>query len=362
MATLDHRLGYNGVMSAPTHTLPFTYPHLAGIGGKIKLAPKDFVVSEILPWPISGQGDYLYLYIEKTDVSHRDLLQRIAKVLDIEERDIGYAGQKDKAAITRQWISVPKSSEAESRKIRNDAITILERGYHHVPLRRGELKANEFDIVLHDIDPDSSQHVSPLTLAIDRFGLANFYGAQRFSEFDTLIQLGLLILMRKEKFREDWRHRFALSVVQSMLFNEYIIARNSLGNLKLAMAGDLVASRYGGLSTLRDPGIFRVDQHILTGPMFGARCTAPVGDALKLEDQILETWGLKRSSWSHVANECPGTRRSLIMQPQNLTTHVESKTSLRLTFALPAGSYATVLLAEYTEKPISYSLVPLKKA
>ena len=90
---------------------PLLTADLPGIGGKIKTAPEDFEVEEIPAYEPSGQGDFLYLWIEKRDMGAEYFARQIAKRLGIPPGEIGTAGLKDRRAVTRQWVSLPASVE-----------------------------------------------------------------------------------------------------------------------------------------------------------------------------------------------------------------------------------------------------------
>src|SRR5438093_12101380 len=90
---------------------PLQTADLPGVGGKIKAIPEDFEVEEIPAYEPSGQGDFIYLWIEKRDMGAEYFERQIAKRLDIPVGEIGTAGLKDRHAVTRQMVSVPAFAE-----------------------------------------------------------------------------------------------------------------------------------------------------------------------------------------------------------------------------------------------------------
>ena len=131
-----------------------------------------FFVEEIPLYPFTGKGNYLILKIKKTDMSTWKLITVLAKATDLEERDIGYAGLKDKNATTIQYISLPKKYEKELNKnLSTPKIEILERTYHKSPIKIGQLKGNKFSIVLHDIKEDDAKFLNTTAKMMQKKGI-----------------------------------------------------------------------------------------------------------------------------------------------------------------------------------------------
>src|SRR5215510_14093084 len=93
-----------------------------GVGGRIKAAPEDFEVEEIPAYEPSGQGDHLFLWVQKRDVGAEYFVRQVAKRLDLPPGEIGTAGLKDRHAVTRQWVSVPVAAEARLAQLDGDGI------------------------------------------------------------------------------------------------------------------------------------------------------------------------------------------------------------------------------------------------
>jgi tRNA pseudouridine13 synthase len=117
-----------------------------GIGGRIKVRPADFLVEEIPAYEPSGAGEHLYLGVEKMSVAHGELMAAIRKHFGVREKAIGYAGMKDKQAVTRQVLSVHVLEDPPTLDITHDRIRILWAKRHVNKLRRGHLKGNRFSI------------------------------------------------------------------------------------------------------------------------------------------------------------------------------------------------------------------------
>src|SRR5580692_3991197 len=111
-------------------SLPFLTADLPGTGGTLKQEPEDFVVEEIPAYEPCGEGEHLFLWMEKQDVSGEELLRHVARRLGISSGDIGMAGIKDRRAITRQWISVPVRCEPLAAQIETERIKVLTSARH----------------------------------------------------------------------------------------------------------------------------------------------------------------------------------------------------------------------------------------
>src|SRR5437899_1725794 len=109
---------------------PLLTADLPGIGGKIKIDPEDFEVEEIPAYEPSGQGEFLYLWIEKRDMGAEYFTRQIARRLDIAVGEIGTAGLKDRRAVTRQMVSLPAFVEPRLAQLDGDGIKVLRVGRH----------------------------------------------------------------------------------------------------------------------------------------------------------------------------------------------------------------------------------------
>jgi len=117
-----------------------------------------FFVEEIPLFRFSGHGNNLILKIKKSDMSTWKLVHVLSKATGLNERDIGYAGLKDKSATAIQYISIPKQCERELKNLTTEKIEILEKTYNKAPIKIGQLKGNKFSIVLHQPTVDASTY------------------------------------------------------------------------------------------------------------------------------------------------------------------------------------------------------------
>ena len=127
---------------------PFDTEPLAGIGGQISARSEDFVVDEVQLYDWSGEGDHLMVRFRKTGMNTQFAVKAIARAAGVDARDIGVAGQKDRWAVTSQWVSIPKRSAPVEEWSLPEGLEVLETAFHNNKLRTGHLSANRFRIVL----------------------------------------------------------------------------------------------------------------------------------------------------------------------------------------------------------------------
>ncbi len=330
---------------------PLLTSDLPGIGGRIKHAPEDFEVEEIPAYDPSGQGEFLYLWIEKRDMGAEYFLLQIAWRLEISPGDIGSAGMKDRHAVTRQMISVPASVEDRVKEIEGEGIRILSLHRHSNKLRPGHLRGNRFRILVRDVSHSSPEVLQPLADRIRNLGLPNFYGPQRFGRDGETAQLGFAFLGGSPKRVSPWLRRLALSAAQSALFNTYLSQRLTDGFFRRVLPGDVMNKwPYGGMFVAEDVQAeqlrFDAREIVSTGPMFGRKMFAAAAEASAREADVLRDFGLTAASFAGFGKLLQGTRRKNLIYIDDLEVAVESD-GVRLCFSLPAGSYATVLLREF---------------
>ncbi|VAX37661.1 tRNA pseudouridine(13) synthase [hydrothermal vent metagenome] len=332
--------------------------HIPGIGGVIKQQPEDFVVEEIPAYLPTEEGEHLFLWIEKRDVSAEDLLQHLAKSLRIRRRDIGAAGMKDRYAVTRQYLSVPAKSEEFLPHVETDAIHVLNASRHRNKLKTGHSRGNRFSLLIREPNEQAETTAQQLFEIFERQGFPNYFGNQRFGYNGKTYKLGFRLLKGEESIRDipPRRRRFlsrlALSAAQSFLFNQMLDFRIGTEIFKSVILGDVMqVVQSGGLFTAEDLLIiteqFRFENHetIITGPMFGPKMKVAYGEPARWEDELLFSHKLDESSFEKYSRLTSGTRRPYAVHPKDVHIKTEPE-GLRLEFTLPKGVYATSLLRE----------------
>jgi len=348
---------------------PLLTADLPGIGGRIKTLPEDFEVEEIPAYPPSGSGEFLYLWVEKRDMGAEYFVRQVAARLGISSGDVGTAGLKDRRAVTRQMVSIPISTELQLSRLDGDGIRVLNVSRHTNKLRPGHLHGNRFRILLREIElATASERAARTVSRINVHGLPNYYGPQRFGRAGETLALGMQLLGAwmpesphpqplSPKGRGEPKRRLtpflkklAISAAQSGLFNHYLGQRWCDGLLHRVLPGDVMAKvPFGGLFVAEDPATeqarFDHREIVPAGPIFG-RKTFPANDeAAAREQAVLAAFGFSAASFGSFGKLAQGTRRHNLVFVDDLTLQTEAE-GLRVSFTLPAGSYATVLLGE----------------
>ncbi len=171
------------------------YTSEEGIGGVVKDRPEDFLVDELPLYEPAGSGEHLYLRIEKIATSHSELISVIRRRFGVTEREIGFAGMKDKQAVTRQTVSVHVLKDPPDLDLGHDRIRVLWAARHRNKLRIGHLHGNRFSIRIREVDPVRVTSVLRLLQGLERTGFPNYYGDQRFGYRRNTHRLGALLLV-----------------------------------------------------------------------------------------------------------------------------------------------------------------------
>ena len=313
----------------------------------LRTEPEDFRVDEIPLYPVAGHGDHTFVRVEKrlrtTDQVARDL----ARAAGVAPRDVGYAGRKDRDAVTTQWLSVPGLAPERATELELEGARVIEAARHPHKLRTGQLRGNRFDLVVRGVEPAAFAIAREHLEAIAERGLPNRFGAQRFGRGGDNAAKGLEVLQKGAPRGRRREARFLVSALQAEVFNAVLDARP--GPPHLLERGDVAVKHESG-------GLFRVEDLAAeapraerfeispTGPIFGTRMEQPTGDVALREREALLAVGIDPDGLRAPAGvPLRGGRRPLRVRVQDLD-HALAGDALRLRFTLPAGSYATVLV------------------
>lgn len=340
------------------HEPPLFSADLPAVGGAIGEHPEDFVVDEILDWPLEGAGEHLWVRIEKRLLNTQDAIEIIARAAGVRARDVGSAGMKDKHAITTQWLSLPGSAAAPGTWQLPDSLRVVEATRHPRKLRTGQLAGNRFTIRLVGVPDGGADRALPIAARLRECGLPNHFGAQRFGIQGANLGRAVEWLAsgaRADRKRGRFYTKLYPSVIQSEIFNRYLTLRSALG-LGQLMAGEVVRlDGSGSVFVVDDPAreqprLEARDIH-LTGPLPGPKMRRATGPALDLEERALAEAGIDPQLLEALGRFADGTRRDLTVFPGDLSVSEPAPGQLLLSFFLPAGSYATELVRELTRAP-----------
>lgn len=323
----------------------------------MKVQPEDFEVEEIPAYEPGGTGEHLYLWIEKRDLPHDVMLRRLSKVLDVSTNDIGVAGIKDKFAVTRQYVSVPARCAGQVEQLQADDLRVLRSLPHGNKLRTGHLRRNRFRIVVRNTAEDAAAKASAIFDIVQKTGVPNYYGEQRFGRDGQTLTLGLDLLAGRSQPRDipfqkrKFLLRLALSSVQSDLFNQSLAGRMQDQLLSTVFVGDVMevvesGGKFVVEDSAREQARLDAGEIVVTGPMFGVKMLATAGDPAEREKTILSRSGLKIADFANYSQLMSGARRAYLVKPADLSFEAVPD-GIRFEFALASGAYATILLREF---------------
>ncbi|MCP3176783.1 tRNA pseudouridine(13) synthase TruD [Desulfuromonas sp. KJ2020] len=167
---------------------------LEGTGGQIKESSEDFLVEEIPLYLPCGEGEHLYVEVEKTGLTTFDLIQKVAGALKIRSRDIGYAGLKDARATTRQRLSLQRVTPAQVESLQLPGIRVLSCAWHRNKLRLGHLAGNRFTIRIRAVKPGALEKAEDILHVLKTVGVPNRFGQQRYGVLGNSHLIGRALL------------------------------------------------------------------------------------------------------------------------------------------------------------------------
>jgi len=192
---------------------------------------RDFIVEEIPLYEFCGEGEHLVLKIRKKEMTTWEMLDTLASHLGIKKREIGYAGLKDKHAMTIQYISLLKKHKEKLESFTHDKIKILETAIHNNKIRTGHLKGNRFHIRLKKVFGVQKDKIESTLKWIANNGVPNYFGDQRFGNSNNNWRDGKAILEGTLKIRDRKKREFLINAYQSYLFNNWLSKRIELSLL-----------------------------------------------------------------------------------------------------------------------------------
>jgi tRNA pseudouridine13 synthase len=315
----------------------------------IRCQPEDFRVEELPLYAPSGAGEHTFVKVEKRLVTTEEVASALSRAARVRASEIGYAGRKDRFAVATQWFSVPRLDPRRALELACDGMRVLEASAHAHKLRTGQLRGNRFEIAVRGVDEATRAAARARFERIARLGMANFFGAQRFGRDGRNADLGARLLRGEPVLADRRAARFAISALQSEVFNELLAARaERIGVLE---AGDVaLIHASGGQFRVEDAGReqSRADAFEIspTGPVFGNRVIEPAGDVARRERAALDARGIRpRELRAPRGIRLRGARRALRVRPLAARMR-DFAGGFWLDFELPPGSYATVLIRD----------------
>lgn len=348
----------------------------ASIDFRFKQTPRDFVVEEIPLYEFSGEGEHVVMFVRKKNLSTPEMIGVFARFLNIKNRDIGYAGLKDKHAMTKQYISINKQHEEALKTFEHEGIKILSQTYHNNKIKIGHLKGNRFYIKLKKVNPTSALKLDEALKNISESGMPNYFGYQRFGTDGNNHIDGEKIAKGEKKERNPRVKKLLINSYQSHLFNMWLSRRLEINTLIASFEAKELESLLNmpqeQLKKLKEQKhAFKVIQgdimeHYPHGRLFDFDGSEE--DLTRFNERNISVTGLlcgnKVKMSSDMAGEiekdfndvinADGARRYAWIYPTDVEGRFNQvEAQYELNFTLPKGSYATVLIEELAKKKIN---------
>lgn len=329
-----------------------TYLHSKPQGqGLLKANPEDFLVVEDLGFAPDGEGEHVLVRVLKNGCNTRFVADALAKFLKIHAREVSFAGQKDKHAVTEQWLCarLPGKEMPDLSKFELEGCQVLEYARHKRKLRLGALKGNAFTLVLREVS--NREDVEARLQAIVEQGVPNYFGAQRFGLGGSNLQGALRWAQSDAPVRDRNKRSFWLSAARSALFNQLVSERLKKTDFNQVVDGDaLQLAGRGSWFVATDEEMpelqSRVDHRelMITASLPGSGEWGTQRAALDFEQQTLAEESLLQSLL--LREKVDAARRAMLLYPQQLSWNWWDDVTVEVRFWLPAGSFATSVVRE----------------
>jgi tRNA pseudouridine13 synthase len=374
--------------------------------GRIRMRPGDFLVEEVSAFEPSGQGPHLAIFIRKEGIDHRSMIRHIASACGVGPGRVGWAGMKDRDAVTLQWITV-QCGEVDVTRIDSQSVGVVQAARHDRKLKLGQLTGNRFIIRIRELDPVLGPRIHRALCALAKDGLPNHFMEQRFGYRGVNAAIGSCALRKKwdelidvwlgtaappwpgsEQERRDlcvagqyrdaaarwpasWAperstlehlargatpeeaisevpmpiRRIWTDAAQATIFNDILNERLAAGTAATPMDGDITWSHERFLECV-DASESGVLGAVPTGPLWGRKLRPSTGAVLRDERAALARSGLDDRDFGGSGSPTGG-RRPLVVPV--VLPHCESGFDdngpyVEISFTLPKGGYATAVV------------------
>lgn len=312
----DFDLSVNYAYGEPTEHLDF------------RRAPEDFIVEELSDIAFSGEGEHFWLKIRKIGENTQWIADKLAQYFSIAASDVGYAGMKDRHAVTTQWFSLylpgkPHVIDWDAFLASSDVhAELLESHTHAQKLRRGQHDGNRFVLRLHGVTNQSELESRLQKIAAD--GVPNYFGEQRFGRDGNNLVMAINSFVAQRPIRNKHKKGLAMSAARSYLFNLVLSHRVAEGTWHTLLDGDQ-------------------SDNLPTGPLWGRGRPLCSGETSMVEVLALAEY----SQWCNQLEHCGlnQDRRLLVLKPENMAWEFQGD-SLRMALDLSGGEFATAVLRE----------------
>ena len=321
--------------------------------GIIKSCPSDFKVFEVNDQvEFTGDGEHLWLLIEKTDTNTDWVAKQLAYICQVSERNIGYAGLKDRNAVTQQWFSIqlPKVDLASDiQQALPEEIQIKRSERHNRKIKTGYLQGNRFELMVRNIDGCKASIENNIQNVID-YGVPNYFGSQRFGKEMGNIEKAEALFSGQFRTRNKNLKSLLISTARSHIFNNIVTTRIINKTWHQVIPGDVMQlnnshSWFKSSEATADEIKQRLNEkdiHI-SAALWGEDTVQSETDCAAFENEVAAQSPQYKTGFEQ--HRVKQDRRAIRLCPKALEYQWQSD-DLLLTFELPPGAYATVVMRE----------------
>jgi len=318
----------------------------------IKQIPEDFIVAELTNLKTSSAGEYSVFLLKKRDLSTPEAVEILERNLGVKK--IGYAGNKDRKAVTEQLISISGDYKNIVSKAKTPKMSLKFLGFSKNPISLGDLEGNHFEITLRNLEEKMLKKIFA-KIKQHKKRIPNIFGEQRFSKNND--KIGKFIVSRQFDracrllVRNDRKFGAKIKEYLDMAPNDFIGALRLIPRNVLMIYVHSFQSRIFNETVSIISKFTQKNQDI---PIVGFGTELKNTEIHKTISAILKNE--KISQRDFIIRQFPelsseGDKRVLYIAPENLKISPpendelnENKKKLKLTFSLPKGSYATVVV------------------
>lgn len=323
------------------------------IAARIRSVPEDFRVDEVLGFVADGEGPHVLLTVEKRGANTRWVADELARFAGVPSREVGYAGMKDRHAVTLQHFTLPldRRPEPDWSAVANGSFRVLKAERHRRKLKTGTLEGNRFRLVLRDISGAVSE-LTPKLESIRSQGVPNYFGEQRFGRGAANIARAEAALSGKLRVHDRRLFSLLLSTARSLIFNDLLSQRVKAGTWNKLLNGEVLMLDGSHSVFLAVEGDAELPSRLAngdvhpTGPLWGRGEPMTTGGVRNLEADVAARHPALTQGLAKVGVDM--SRRALRLPVRDLAW-CEEEGNLVLEFFLPAGAYATVVLRELVD-------------
>jgi tRNA pseudouridine13 synthase len=331
-----------------TDTLPYAHggPPASAV---LRHEPADFRVDEVLGFEPSGEGEHAFLEIEKIGANTEWVARQLAHAAGVAPMSVGYAGLKDRHAVTRQIYTVHLAGRADPdwSALAIEGVRVVFATRHNRKLKRGAHRGNRFHIRLRNVQGDHDA-IEQRIASVRARGVPNYFGEQRFGRDGNNIALAEALFAGQRL--PHAQRGIALSAARAELFNTVLAQRVNAANWDRALDGEVWM--LGGTHAIFGPEPWNetlaqrladFDIHP-TGPLWGRGELRSTAQVRELEQAAVEPFATLARGLEQAGLE--QERRALRLHASGFEHTFDADGSLVVVFGLPSGSFATTLLRE----------------